>query len=1107
MPAPFVLTTLGYPVLTSAGGEPIRFRTRKHFAVLIRLALAGGRPCSRDELMEMLWPDVTPKQARHSLAQAITVIKSKLARQHVLAIRNAVALAPNAVEVDVLELNDAAEIRGPFLEGFEIPGARGFDQWKDEWTSRLLPRIRDALVRRMAGGRRRGDFALVEKHAALLLQFDPLSEDGVRGIMEARAWAGDRSSALKFFDAYVAQLTEVLKAKPSADVARMATLLREGRAPSVRPRVVSEPSARRERRMEAETLIGRAAEFSVLYDCWQQARRGTPRFAVVTGDPGVGKTTLANAFLSTCQLEGAVVARVQAYEAERELPFAVLAELIRQLTSQRTIVGADPVALAELGRICPEVIAAFPGVPAPGEWASEVVPLRLADALLKTVAAASEERPVVLVVDDVHAADNSSGAILHMLARKVAKLRLLVMLVGRPTELRLAGASGALVADGGIEGLSTIELDGLASADAKTLVTRLVDQAGHGEPPVDRILQAGGGNPLALELLAREWVDHGPESLLRDLEAINTCPVPRIGIPPVVRKVFEREVRRLDPTLRAILDVAAVLGRRLHEVDLYRVGGLSPMAASHGLARLRDEGFLRDVQGVLEFRNELIRAQAYYAITLTGREHLHRAVGAALGELPARELAGSELEIAWHFLRGRATHRALEFALQGAAHSLERGAASEAERVLAAIVQDPALPNSDVRVLLLLTQAYLDQSKAEEATPYLETLHNAACTSDIDRAKIAAMKASAEYMLARETGSRHSAAAEEALAAAERSRDPVLVARSLFGLARAHGETGNAVGIGRVRETINHLSQYAEYAGLPMLHYTEAYCEFINGSAWRACTCVSRALGLAQAAGRPTETIPLLNGLAVTKYYIGECDAARTLYERALSLARQLGDDSWACTLATNICGVLVQQGKHAEAIDIGLEGVRLARRALRQPRGVMAFTNLADAYVLAGHQDQALEYLDHAQRMVERESNWEPRMVFHSEGACIWLALGDQERALRAITELEHVVGTLPFGPNWGIYERLRAFKIAHLEGPDCALLTARGARERFHGRNLLYEIDANAAVSWLERKVLGSIQPETEAGLMLLDELGLRGKKILLQAQGFLEEHSVRP
>src|SRR5437879_9267733 len=168
---------------------------------------------------------------------------------------------------------------------------------------------------------------------------------------------------------------------------------------------------------------------------------------VVTGDPGVGKPPLTNAFVSTCQMEGAVVARAQAYDAERELPFAILAELIKQLTLQRTIGGADPEALSELSRVSPEIFNVFPGVPKPAEWAAEVIPLRLADAFLKAVEAATDEGPLVLVVDDIHAADNASAAILHMVARKLPRTRLLLILTGRTNELRTAAAPSALVSD------------------------------------------------------------------------------------------------------------------------------------------------------------------------------------------------------------------------------------------------------------------------------------------------------------------------------------------------------------------------------------------------------------------------------------------------------------------------------------------------------------------------------------------------------------------------------------------------------------------------------------------------------------------------------------
>jgi predicted ATPase len=145
--------------------------------------------------------------------------------------------------------------------------------------------------------------------------------------------------------------------------------------------------------------------------------------------------------------------------------------------------------------------------------------------------------------------------------------------------------------------------------------------------PVPRILEAGNGNPLALELLTKEWLAHGSSSLLGDLEALNTQPAANIGIPRTIGAVFDRQIRRLDTPTRAALDLAAVLGRRLADLPLYRVLELSPAAAGEALSRLREEGFLREVHGGLEFRNELIRAQAYYSVAGPARKHLHLKVG------------------------------------------------------------------------------------------------------------------------------------------------------------------------------------------------------------------------------------------------------------------------------------------------------------------------------------------------------------------------------------------------------------------------------------------------------------------------------------------------
>src|SRR5881396_1991697 len=102
--------------------------------------------------MDLLWRNAPAHLARHSLAQALSVLKEKLGREHLLIQRATVALVEGAVDADVAH-----------LDGFDLPAAAGFEQWKDEWRAKLTPRIRDCLVKQMDAGRRIGDFATVER--------------------------------------------------------------------------------------------------------------------------------------------------------------------------------------------------------------------------------------------------------------------------------------------------------------------------------------------------------------------------------------------------------------------------------------------------------------------------------------------------------------------------------------------------------------------------------------------------------------------------------------------------------------------------------------------------------------------------------------------------------------------------------------------------------------------------------------------------------------------------------------------------------------------------------------------------------------------------------
>jgi DNA-binding SARP family transcriptional activator/tetratricopeptide (TPR) repeat protein len=1100
----FVLHCLGGPALFTVAGEQVRFRTRKHFALLIRLALDAGKQFTRDYLADLLWPDAAPKFANHSLAQGLSVIKAKIARDAVVIQRATVGLAAGWIDVDALHLTDGgARIAGPFLEGFEIPTARPFEEWKDEHRARLTPQMRDCLVRLMDAARRIGDFATVEGHATKLQELDPLSEEGIRGVMEARAWASDRSSALKAFARYEARLAEELGAKPGADLVRMADLLRDGRR-TPRPAVAGYPPPRVDRRFEPETLIGREREFSVLYDAWLEARRKNPRIVVVTSDPGVGKTTLVNAFASTCQMDGAVVARAQAYDAERELPFAVLGELVKQLAVQRAIGSADPEALSELTRISSEILRAFPGVPKPVEWSPELTPLRIADAFLKTITAAATGSPILLVVDDIHAADNASTAIIHSLARKLEDTRVLMILAARTSELRLSGAPWALTSDQSIASLRSLELEVLPTEAAERVITRLAAAGSTLHPPTDRILRASGRNPLALELITREWAEHGDASLLRDLEALDTQPVPVIGIPPAIATVFDRQSRRLESSIRATLDLAAVLGRRLTEMNLYSAIDLSPGQAAEALSRLRDEGYLREVSGDLEFRNELIRAQAYYAVAGATRQHLHRRVASLLVESHSDEDKTICLEIAWHHLRGADVAGAVPYALEGAAAVLAVGAPHGAQEILQAILSLGDVLAKSKRLRLLLAKALIDQSKGETAVPIIEQLSSEQGLDLVERAEVAMLRASAEFQVNRESGSRYAEAAGAALEAAQQTGESSFIAKALFECARAAAEEGRSNLMHAAEEGIDALAQKTDVTKLPMAITTKAFCRFSLGYPSDALDQLEQYLQLRSAKPNAAELALIHSGMGTASYYLGRTDDALRSQQEGLNFAKRVGDDARASIIAANLCTVHMSRGDYHDSIRYGEMSVRYGE-ASSSSGLLICYTNLIDPYVLVGRYDAALECLEKARRWLAPERRWKLRLTFVIEAASYALLRGNVGLALDLIGQMEGMArGREDMVLMPGVYWKMRTFRMGHVGQSDEAYASISARAAEWRTRAVFHYLDMLAAKSWLEMRENGKPNPETSRDLWIFDTLGLKGRRELLTLQGFLPTRS---
>ena len=180
----------------------------KHFALLVYLALSPNRTRTRPHLYSLLWPEKPEDQARQSLNTAVSRLRLDLGADRLTSAGNALTLTDSALHVDALQFEAVIEtdpgaalllMSGDFLEGFDVDGARGFEQWSAERRIHFRARAVAALLQVAAAAletARYDDAVTAARHA---LALEPFSEPAMMLLMRAQALSGDGASALVAF--------------------------------------------------------------------------------------------------------------------------------------------------------------------------------------------------------------------------------------------------------------------------------------------------------------------------------------------------------------------------------------------------------------------------------------------------------------------------------------------------------------------------------------------------------------------------------------------------------------------------------------------------------------------------------------------------------------------------------------------------------------------------------------------------------------------------------------------------------------------------------------------------------------------------------------------
>ena len=515
------LQVLG-PVDLTVGGEPAPapLLWRKHLALLVYLALAGDRAHGRDALVTLLWPDKDTGSGRHSLNEAVRVLRRAAGDDVVESAGDRLKLHLSRIELDTTALlaaaarGDAARaaalVRGPPFDGFGVAGATSYEDWlaaeRMTWRSRSV----DALLSAADAALRAGRAVDAADLARRALAISPDADAAARQAMRALALADDRGAALELFTRFRQRLADDFGAAPETATLELAGRLGGGsgarRLGGSAAGVLGGSAARRPGGREGAgaqrrgALAGREQELGAMVRLWVEARQEhAARAVLLLGDAGAGRSRLAEELIARAELDGAGIALARAVPSDRAQAGGGLLALARSgLAHMPGVAAAATSAHAVLGAAVPEWREQFPG--APGVSGDERDGT-IAAAVTEIIRAASDDQPVLVVLDDAHWMDEDSlGAVIALL-RDLASHPLLVVITA-PTHAASPALDALRARIGRDTPGVTLRLEPLDAGALREIAVAWLPHFGAAQ--LDRVVRRVSADSAGVALLAAE---------------------------------------------------------------------------------------------------------------------------------------------------------------------------------------------------------------------------------------------------------------------------------------------------------------------------------------------------------------------------------------------------------------------------------------------------------------------------------------------------------------------------------------------------------------------------------------------------------------------------
>jgi DNA-binding SARP family transcriptional activator/KaiC/GvpD/RAD55 family RecA-like ATPase len=956
-------------------GPTLTLPTRKAQALLAYLAVPLGQPHPRGQLAALLWGETREESARASLRQALFAIRRAVGESSLPSIvleGDTLALEPSSVDVDVAAFErlmadatppaiEAASTlyQGDFLAGFGVDEP-GFEEWLVTERERLRELALEGFAKLLAHQRRTAGPEAAIQTALRLLALDPLQEPVHRTLMLLYSEQGRRGTALRQYQHCVAVLQRELGLEPEAETKQLyQEILRQrpttwvpphDSPPGAEPRAVEGAADRRLSVIAGAEglLIGREAEVRSLGEALAltASAAGPGKLLAVVGEAGIGKTRLMAELMAEGARRGLRVLLGRAYESEQVLPFGPWVDALRAGRVIEELKSLAPSWRAELSRLVPEL----GGPPAaPGSGAADY--LQLFESVAQAIGHLVTRQPVLLVLEDLHWADDMSLRLLAFLGRRLGGWPVLVAVTVREEEVPDAPVLRHALEELEREGhLVWLPLEPLSPSDTRALV-RLHARTGSDEGTLARLAaeawMVSEGNPLVVVEMVQAQADGAAPLQQRGL-----------GLPERVREIVSRRLERLSPRAQTLATVAAVIGRQFEFALVQRAARLGDEEAAEGVEELVRRRILHGIGDDFGFTHERIREVAYAALIGVRRRALHAAVGAALEHLHSGRLEPVYDRLAHHYLQADDSANAVEYLTRFARTAARTYAHEDAVRAYGeALRQLERLPGpgADARhvdIVPRLTRSLMFLGRFEEARDLL-----LAQRERVEKVDVPSLTGQYYLLLAHVYGflgdrERTAESARRAVAAAERAEDETTLGKAFYILAMEGWWSGEPrSGIEHGRRAVALLERATERWWLGQAHFAVAANYVLLGEFEPALEAAGHALAIGDALGDPRVQTP-------AAWLSGTIYALRGDWEQGIAAGRRSLEYSPDPLNRADALGWLglayLEQGDAAEAIQVLEQSVEhWSRFRVRSVQGGFRIL-LGHAYLMQGDVDRA---------------------------------------------------------------------------------------------------------------------------------------------------------